>query len=341
MTSETVEKNRKSVVKFLLFGKSFGCDFSCFSELLDFSKSCLPKSGAIRIFNKVEFSDAICRKFTRLRFSDIHNPGLRFLHRWMSFMLFLMAELRYVATPKLKCLFAMVNRIKYTPVANIVDYYKIVHKMSGPIECTSMVTQIAMNLGCPEMANLAYIEGVYLFLVMTILFMCTSCAKNPIILYLCCMVARRSGYLTLAFDCTRVKVLHCSSIGWERCMIASQDHLTLAGELVWRQHNRPQLHHRLTLRSPSGTLGMEVATRVTMRVVVTSPLMVTLSLASEPEPLPLPGTLTGTPLWRGTLVMGLTRLSARWKGSDDLSIGWMTLHMCKQRCKSPLTHRSA
>jgi hypothetical protein len=31
--------------------------------------------------------------------------------------------------------------------------------MSGPIECTSMVTQIAMNLGCPEMANLAYIEG--------------------------------------------------------------------------------------------------------------------------------------------------------------------------------------
>jgi hypothetical protein len=30
--------------------------------------------------------------------------------------------------------------------------------MSGPIECTSVVTRIAMNLGCPEMANLAYIE---------------------------------------------------------------------------------------------------------------------------------------------------------------------------------------
>jgi hypothetical protein len=34
-----------------------------------------------------------------------------------------------------------------------------VHKISGPIECTSMVTRIAMNLGCLEMANLAYIEG--------------------------------------------------------------------------------------------------------------------------------------------------------------------------------------
>jgi hypothetical protein len=52
-----------------------------------------------------------------------------------------------------------VVRIKYIPVADIVDYFKNMHKMSGPIECTSMVTRIAMNLGCPEMANLAYNEG--------------------------------------------------------------------------------------------------------------------------------------------------------------------------------------
>jgi hypothetical protein len=43
-------------------GKSFGCDFSRFSELLDFSKSCLPESSAMRNFNKVEFSDAIFGK---------------------------------------------------------------------------------------------------------------------------------------------------------------------------------------------------------------------------------------------------------------------------------------
>jgi hypothetical protein len=30
--------------------------------------------------------------------------------------------------------------------------------MSGPIECTSMVTWVAI-LGCPDIANLAYIEG--------------------------------------------------------------------------------------------------------------------------------------------------------------------------------------
>jgi hypothetical protein len=145
MTFEIVERNRKLFVKFCLFGMSFGCDFSHFSELLDFSKSCLPESSAMRNFNKVEFSDAISTKSTRLRFSDIHNPSLRFFHRWVSFMLFPMVELRCIATPKLKCLLAMVNRIKCTLVADIVDYFKNVHKISGPIECTSMVTRIAMN----------------------------------------------------------------------------------------------------------------------------------------------------------------------------------------------------
>jgi hypothetical protein len=138
-----------------------------------------------------------------------------------------------------------------------------------------------------------------------------------------------------------VKVLRYSLIGWERHAIALHDHLALIGELVWRQHNRPRLHHRLTLRSPGGTLGMGVATRVTMRVVVTTPLTVTLSLASDPEPPPLPGTLTGTPLRSGTSVMGLTRLSARGKGLNDSSIGWVTLHMRKWRSKPPLTHRLA
>jgi hypothetical protein len=80
--------------------------------------------------------------------------------------------------------------------------------------------------------------------------------------------------------------------------------------MTWRQHSGPRLHRRLTLRSPSGTLGMGVATQGTLRVVVTTPLTVTLGLASEPKPLPLLGTLTGTLIWGGTSIIGLTRLSA-------------------------------
>jgi hypothetical protein len=173
----------------------------------------------MRNLNKIKFSDAISRKSASLRFRDIHNPSLRFLHKWMSFMLFPMAELCSVTTPELKYLFAMVNRIKYTPVADIVDYFKNVHKMWGPIVCTSMVTQIAMNLACPEMANLAYIQGGVSVLGFDHFF--HAHARNPIILYPCCMITRRSGYLTWPFDYILVKVLHCSLIGWERHATAS------------------------------------------------------------------------------------------------------------------------
>jgi hypothetical protein len=48
-TFKTVEKGRKLFMKFHLFGKSFGCDFSSFNELLDFSKSCLPGSMLLEI----------------------------------------------------------------------------------------------------------------------------------------------------------------------------------------------------------------------------------------------------------------------------------------------------
>jgi hypothetical protein len=51
ITFETIEKNRKSFVKSHLLEKSFSCDFSCFNELLGFSKSCLPESIAMRNFN--------------------------------------------------------------------------------------------------------------------------------------------------------------------------------------------------------------------------------------------------------------------------------------------------
>jgi hypothetical protein len=68
-----------------------------------------------------------------------------------------MVELRSITTVELKCLFAMVNRIKYTPVADIVDYFTNMSKISRPIECTSLVTRIAMNLGY---SDLALIEGI-------------------------------------------------------------------------------------------------------------------------------------------------------------------------------------
>jgi hypothetical protein len=44
-----------------------------------------------------------------------------------------MAGLRSVTTVELKCLFAMVNRINYTLVADIVDYFTNVSKILDPL----------------------------------------------------------------------------------------------------------------------------------------------------------------------------------------------------------------
>jgi hypothetical protein len=49
-TFETIEMGKKLFMKFRLFRESFGCDLSHFNELLDFSKSCLPKTTAMRNF---------------------------------------------------------------------------------------------------------------------------------------------------------------------------------------------------------------------------------------------------------------------------------------------------
>jgi hypothetical protein len=76
MTFEIVEKNRKSFVKFCLSGNSFGCDFSHFSELLDFSKSCLPESIAMRNFNKVDLVMLFLNNLLGLAIR-LPNPGLR------------------------------------------------------------------------------------------------------------------------------------------------------------------------------------------------------------------------------------------------------------------------
>jgi hypothetical protein len=156
------------------------------------------------------------------------------------------------------------------------------------------------------------------------------------------------GFDTLEYSWVKATIGICTLVDYsvaKKCQQEARHSFTRPphthGELVWRQPSRPRLHRWLTLRSPSGTLGTGVATQVTTRVVVTTPLIVTLSLASEPEPPPLPGALTGTLLWSDTSVLGLTRLSTRWKGSDDLSDEWMTLHTCKQRCKPPSTHRLA
>jgi hypothetical protein len=153
----------------------------------------------------------------------------------MSFTLFPIAEFHPVTTPELKCLFAMVSRIKYTPVANIVDYFANVSKISGPIECTSLVTWIAMNLGY---SDLAYIEGDVRFLGLDH-FVHPHILREEPDYSVSKLYGHKAIWLPKPANYILVIVLHYNLIGWERHTTTSQDHLILTGELVWRQHSRP------------------------------------------------------------------------------------------------------
>jgi hypothetical protein len=197
-TFESFTRGRKSFVSFRLFRREFEIDYSRFSELLDFSSHCLLDPRAIKNFSRVELCVEISENSRRIRFSDIHNPTLSFMHRRMSFALFSMRELCSITLAELMCFYAMVHNILYSPIADIVNYFKEIRTFIGPIECTSMVTEIALNIRCLEMAHVSYIQEMYQPWALTILCTRTFCAKSRIILFLCCMweAVRRSGYLT-------------------------------------------------------------------------------------------------------------------------------------------------
>jgi hypothetical protein len=315
-TFEKVVKGRKLLVKFHLFTKSFGYDLSRFRQLLNFSKSCLPESTVMRNFNKVEFSDAISEKSARLRFSVIRNPSLRFLHRWMSFTLFPMVELHSVTTAELKCLFAMVNRIKYTPVADIADYFTNVSKISGLIECTSLVTRIAMNLGY---SDLAYIEGDVHVLSLDHFVHAHILREEPdysVCMLYGCKVIRLPNPTLQLYSCESL-ALQFNWMGEARHSFTRPPHTHRRARMEAAQQTTttPQAHPQ----EPQWDTGYGGGYSCHKESGSYIPLMVTPSLASKSEPPPLQGTLTSTLLWSGTLVMGLTRLSTRWKGLDDSS----------------------
>jgi hypothetical protein len=211
-----------------------------------------------------------------------------------------------------------------------------VSKISGPIECTSLVPRIAINLGYSDLVN---IEGDVPAFGLDH-FIHTHILREEPDYSVSMLYGRKAIWLPNPV----LRLYSCESLTLQFDRMGEACHNFTGpphtrSELVWRQHSRPRLHRRLALNSPSGTLGMEVATRVTRRVVVSSPPTLSPSLASVPGPPPLSGTLTSTLLWSGTSIMRLTNLSARWKGFDDTSDGWMILHTCKQRCKFSSTHR--
>ena len=73
-------------------------------------------------------------------------------------------DTRPVRVDYLKLLYAMVKRTKVLPVKFIVHHWLEVFTLMGDVECTSLVTQIAQNLGLLNNASVSYIDEERLYI---------------------------------------------------------------------------------------------------------------------------------------------------------------------------------
>ena len=105
-------------------------------------------------FDKLNFWGEISgkTKMYRPHTNDIHHPTLWFMHKWLGFTLFPMPYFRMVRIDDLKLLYALIKRRKVSPVKFMMRHWLEVFSLTGDVECTSLVTWIAQNLGLMDNA---------------------------------------------------------------------------------------------------------------------------------------------------------------------------------------------
>ena len=87
--------------------------------------------------------------------NDIHHPTLWFMHKWIGFSLFPRPDFHTVRVDDLKLLYALVKRRKVSPIKFMMNQWKEVFELKGDVQCTSLVTHIAQNMGLLDNASIS------------------------------------------------------------------------------------------------------------------------------------------------------------------------------------------
>ena len=147
-------------ISFRFFRESYRLTWKELSTLLGFNTRCnTDLDGALPQFSKHAFWERITGlpSCVRPRTNHIHHPTLRFMHMWIAITLFPRSDIRIVREDELKILFAAVDKIKIAPVKAMIRQWIENLGTIGPIECTSLVTRIAMRVGALHDANVEYL----------------------------------------------------------------------------------------------------------------------------------------------------------------------------------------
>ena len=81
------------------------------------------------------------------------------MHKWVTITLFPRDDPRTMRNDELMILYVMVNKIRVSPAKAMVKRWLTNFRMTGPIECSSLVTRIASNLRILDGNPVPSIEG--------------------------------------------------------------------------------------------------------------------------------------------------------------------------------------
>jgi hypothetical protein len=113
----------KEGVRFRFFHQEYSLTWKDFSTLLGFDQHCLVDDNHALIgFHKESFLESITGTESSggARCNDIQNSTLRLMHKWVAIRCFPREDVRIVRVDELRVLYAMVNRIKFSPVKFMV-----------------------------------------------------------------------------------------------------------------------------------------------------------------------------------------------------------------------------
>jgi hypothetical protein len=68
------------------------------------------------------------------------------MHKWLAISLFPSDDARTVRNDELMILYAMVIKIRISPIKAMIKQWLTNFKMMGPIECTSLITGITSSM---------------------------------------------------------------------------------------------------------------------------------------------------------------------------------------------------
>ena len=88
---------------------------------------------------------------------SIHNPTLRFLAKWLAMVVHSRTDLRLCSLPKLQCLYAMANKIRFSPVRSMLAHWQKMITAKGPIDITPLVNRVARYVKAMEGAKVTFL----------------------------------------------------------------------------------------------------------------------------------------------------------------------------------------